>query len=93
MKKKEKEQYIIPENTGEFDLKREQEKVKFCLMRDFVKLRKSKGITQEELSNITGIARPNIARIENGSYNPTIDMCVRLAAGLGMKLEISWTDL
>ena len=36
---------------------------------------------------------PNIARMENGSYNPTIEMIVRLAAGIGKKVDIRFKDM
>ncbi len=62
-------------------------------MQEFVTLRKQAGITQEELSRRTGISRPNIARMENGSYNPTIEMLVRLAAGIGRRVDIRFKDL
>lgn len=90
MTRQEKKDYVAKDNHGQFVLKDEQEKVKFQAMQELVRIRKEKGVTQEELSRRTGIARPNIARIENGSYNPTIDMMVRLAAGLDMRLEINW---
>lgn len=54
--------------------------------------RKSKKITQQVLSDITGIQRPNIARIERGNYNPTIDMLVRMANGLGLDVEITFKE-
>lgn len=90
MTRQEKLNYVVNQNPEEFILKEEQERVKYVIMQEFVKLRKEKGVTQEELSRRTGIARPNIARMENGSYNPTIDMMARLAAGLDMHLEIKW---
>lgn len=79
----------------EFDLPKlvenEQIRVKREVMEKFVKLRKSLGITQEELSKRIGIARPNITRMENGNYNPTLDTLIRLAAGLDMKIDIQFT--
>ena len=90
MTRQEKKDYILKEQNGNLSLEEMQNDMKFSVLQEFVKLRKSRGITQEELSKRTGIARPNIARIENGSYNPTIEMMVRLAQGLDMHLEIKW---
>ncbi|MBQ0027692.1 MAG: helix-turn-helix transcriptional regulator [Lachnospiraceae bacterium] len=90
MTRQEKLNYIVNENPDEFILKEEQERLKYVIMQEFVKLRKEKKVTQAELAKRTGIARPNIARMENGSYNPTIDMMARLAAGLDMHLDIKW---
>lgn len=90
MTRQEKLSYVVNENPDEFVLEEEQERLKYVIMQEFVRLRKEKKVTQAELSKRTGIARPNIARMENGSYNPTIDMMARLAAGLDMHLEIEW---
>ena len=46
-------------------------------------------MTQEELARRSGISRPNIARFESGNYNPSLEMMVRIAAALGMRLQIS----
>jgi len=92
MTREEKKNYVVRDTYGPFDLDREQEKIKYLLMQEFVTLRKQSGITQEELSRRTGISRPNIARMENGSYNPTIEMLVRLAAGIGKRVDIRFKD-
>ena len=92
MTRQEKKNYVVSEEGGNFVLDDEKERVKFKVMQEFVKIRKEKGVTQDELAKRTGIARPNIARIENGSYNPTIEMMVRMAAGLDMRLDIKWVD-
>ena len=92
MTRQEKKNYVVSEEGGNFVLDDEKERVKFKVMQEFVKIRKEKGVTQDELAKRTGIARPNIARMENGSYNPTIEMMVRMAAGLDMRLDIKWVD-
>lgn len=47
----------------------------------------AKGWTQAELSNRTGIARPNIARILSGDRtDPNLSTAERLAKALGCKL-------
>ena len=93
MTKEEKKNYVVRDAYGPFDLDHEQEKIKYLLMQEFVTLRKQAGVTQEELSRRTGISRPNIARMENGSYNPTVEMLVRMAAGIGKKVDIRFKDM
>ncbi len=93
MNRKEKQDYVVRDTYGPFELEREQEKMKYRLMKEFVTMRKEAGVTQEELSRRTGISRPNIARMENGSYNPTVEMLVRLAAGIGKKVDIRFKDI
>lgn len=46
------------------------------------KIRKSKGITQERLSFVSGILRANIARIEGGRHNPSLETLHKIAVGL-----------
>lgn len=69
-------------------LEKVQTEVRKATIAKFVQIRKEKKITQQELAERTGILRPNIARMESGNYNPTIDMLVRLADGLGMDVDI-----
>lgn len=61
--------------------------------RIFFDIRKSKGLSQMQLSQKTGIAQCDISRIENGHANPSIKTLQRLAAGLDtmLALELSPT--
>ena len=45
--------------------------------------RKEKGLTQAQLSELTGINRTMIGRIENNDYIPTMSAIVRTIADLG----------
>ena len=42
-------------------------------------LRRSQGLTQEELSEKLGMLAPNYARIEQGRMNTTVETLVRIA--------------
>ena len=54
--------------------------------------RKSKNISQTELSKMTGIIQADISRIENGKANPTINVLKRIADALEMNLNLSFED-
>ncbi len=54
-----------------------------------IKIRLEKGITQKELSKLTGIQQANISKIENGEGNPSIKILKRIANGLNKKLKIT----
>ena len=56
-------------------------------------LRKELGISQRQLSEITGIPQANISRIENGHYLPSLLILKRLADGLGRRLTIDFIDV
>lgn len=55
-------------------------------------LRKEKGLTQEQLSELTGLDRTNIAKIENGKYNVSIDILNKVCVSLGAKINIEAAD-
>ena len=59
------------------------------LIEQLISYRKSKKITQADISESTGIQRPNISRLESGKYNPTLDMIVRVADSIGLEVEIT----
>ena len=52
-----------------------------------VELRFAKGISQAQLSELTGIAPGNIARIELGKYSTGIDILSKIAKELGYKVD------
>ena len=55
--------------------------------------RLEKGLTQKQLAETTGINQADISRLENGTANPSLRTLKRLAAGLGMKLELRFTPV
>ena len=46
------------------------------------------GLSQKELSKLTGIDQSDISKIELGKANPSIGLLHRLAQGMGMELKI-----
>ena len=51
-------------------------------------IRKAAGLTQLQLAEKCGMAQPNIARIENGTYATSIDVLSRIAEALGKRIEL-----
>lgn len=51
------------------------------------KLRREKGISQEELANNLKVSRQTISSIENGRYNPSIILAFKIARYFNMKIE------
>jgi len=45
-------------------------------------LRKELGLTQAQLADLSGLKRPNISRLENGTHVPSIALMERLAEAL-----------
>src|SRR5690606_35254514 len=55
----------------------------------FAAARKVRGLTQIELSKITGIQQAEISRIENGAGNPTATTLLRITEALGHRIELT----
>ena len=66
-------------------------KPEFEIIKAMIDARISLNMTQKELSEKTGIAQTEISRLENGTRNPSIKLLQRLADGMGMVLNISFT--
>ena len=50
-------------------------------------LRTHRGMSQEVLSGLAGVARSHLAMIETGAKNPNVDTLWRIAAALEMRLS------
>lgn len=50
-------------------------------------IRKSNGITQEELASILEVSRQTIGSLENGRYNPSIILAFKIAKYFGLTIE------
>lgn len=51
-------------------------------------IRKSKGLTQEDLAVMVSFSRTNIAKIENGKYSVGVDVIGKICKALGVELKI-----
>ena len=66
----------------------EQKSIRQSVIEQYIRCRKIQGMTQAELAKRAGIPRTNITRFESGNYNPSLEMLVRIAAALGMTLQV-----
>lgn len=81
-----KELNITPEQQAEIDLEVE-------IIQATIEARKSKKITQEELSRKSGLKQSTIARVENGKHSPTTNTLIRMLYPLGYTLKVVPTNL
>ena len=51
------------------------------------KLRKEKGILQDDFAKIMGVSRQTISSLETGKYNPSIFLAYKIAKYFNMKIE------
>lgn len=80
--------YKIKSDGIETIVETEKERVKNEILTSYINCRKKKGVTQQQIAERTRMKRTNIVRIESGRYSPTIEVLVKLATALDMKLEI-----
>ena len=52
--------------------------------------RNKTGLSQRDLSKLTGIQQADICKLENANANPSFNTLVRLAEGMGKKLKIEF---
>ena len=55
---------------------------------DFIKLRKDNNLTQQKLSDLSGVIRETIARIEAGITSPQISTLIKILKPLGYTVKI-----
>ena len=54
-------------------------------------LRKEMGLRQEDMATQLGVSRQTIIAIENDKYNPTLELAMKIAKLLNLKLEDIFT--
>ncbi|CAM3573018.1 helix-turn-helix transcriptional regulator [Erysipelothrix anatis] len=56
-------------------------------------LRKAKNLSQIDVANAVGVSRQTIISVENGNYNPTLDLCIRICKLLDVTLnDLFWEE-
>lgn len=50
-------------------------------------LRRSEGITQQELADAVGVTRATILALEKGNYNPSLELAFRLSSFFNIGIE------
>lgn len=89
---KELEQYKKEQlKDPEFARAYEEIRPEMNMIKAIIEARIRKNMTQEELSKKTGIAQSEISKLENGTRNPSIRLLQRLAEGMDMVLNISFS--
>jgi len=76
----------------EFKAEYEALEVEYQIINSLINARKSKNMSQEQLSKITGIDQAKISRIEKGTANPSLKTLKRIALGIDMKIKIEFIE-
>ena len=85
--------YLINKDGKKCSIEQLQRDIKRDVTGIYKAFRRSKRITQSELATITGIAQPNITRFESDDSNPTLELMVKMAAAMGMRVTIGFEPL
>lgn len=55
--------------------------------------RVEKGLSQQELADLCEVTRQTIGLVEKGKYNPTINLCIKIAKTLDKTLnDLFWDE-
>ena len=57
------------------------------MMNDVRELRTAKGMSQQALGDALGVSRQTINAIEQGKYDPSLPLAIRLARHFGLTVE------
>lgn len=57
-------------------------------MKNYVeRLRKERGLTQDDFAKAIRVSRQTVSSIENGKYNPSLDLAFLIADFFGKRIE------
>lgn len=79
--KKEIEKEFTEEEIKEIECEKE-------IIREMIKARKNENLTQQELSELSGIVQPSIAKIENFIRTPQYTTLMRLLRPMGYTIKV-----
>lgn len=64
--------------------------VEYSIRNAILKCRKELGMSQMQLSSLTGITQPDISKLENSKTNPSIATLKKLADAFGKRLLVQF---
>jgi len=62
--------------------------IEYHIVREIIKARTERKMTQKQLALLVGTKQSNISRLESGIYNPSIEFLNKIAGAMGKTLEI-----
>lgn len=60
------------------------------IRKQLIELRIQQGLSQKDLAEKVGTKQSAISRLENGSYNPSIEFLSKLAHALGKEIHVKF---
>lgn len=84
--------YVLKDGDKLHIIEAQKNKIKEQIIDQYIAIRKERGLSQEKVSALSGIARTNIIRIEAKRNVPTIEILTKLAEAIDMELEIKFVE-
>lgn len=84
--------YFVEDGNKSYVIETQKNRVKNQIIDQYIAIRKEKGLSQEKIATLTGIARTNIIRIEAKRNVPTIEILTKLAEAIDMELEVQFVE-
>lgn len=72
---------LTPDEMAESELR-------VSIIRELIKARQEKGISQKRLEELSGVKQPVIARMEKGATSPQLDTILKVLIPLGKTLAV-----
>jgi DNA-binding XRE family transcriptional regulator len=80
--------YILLTLFGKTMTKTQLEENRIRIGLKIKEIREAKGFSQLDVAAVSGVARPHVARVENGKYNVGVDILTKIARAVGCKIEV-----
>ena len=71
----------------------QENEFEYQVIREFIKARLEKNITQKQLADLVGTQQSNISRLESGNYNPSLDFLHKVAKALDKRIQLNLVKL
>jgi len=71
----------------------QENEFEYQVIREFIKARLEKNLTQKQLADLVGTQQSNISRLESGNYNPSLDFLDKVAKALDKRIQLNLVKL
>jgi len=88
----EKEVKVTDQRIFEVEIEEQKKELTARLTKRLAAYRKSLGMTQQDVADLTGMKRPNIARVESGRITPTLEVMIKIASSMNLELQIDFVE-
>ena len=61
-------------------------KKRIALCQQLSQIAADNNITHEQIAERSGLIRPNVSRVLSGKYSPTLDVLLKIADAIGVKI-------